>query len=157
MPACWSSEVVGPPDTYTCHVLPFDGSSLPTEKSSTPLTCSLRPLELSPCSTPLVSLPALSIVPITCLTILFPVFVPLFLLPSMKLFSYLARELLLILQSLSQHSLSQVPELNWSLPSLNFSGTLGFPATVLNTLDGPCQGLCLVHCWVLVSPQCLAP
>lgn len=75
----------------------------------------------------------------------------------MKLSPHPAIELLLTLQSPPQHGLPQLLGLSWSLPSLNASGTLGFPAAILNTLDGPCQGLCLVYRWVQVLPQCLAP
>lgn len=146
--ACCPPEVGKPPDAYVCHVLPFRGPPLPTGKSSTPLACSLRPFKLSLCSTSLIALLACSVALRTCLTILFPVFVP------TKMSPHSASELLLILQNPPQHGLSYA-DLVPPFSELQWHSGLPFPDDT--TLGRPGQGLCLLHCWVIAPPQCLAP
>lgn len=108
--------------------------SVPTiahgEKFS-PLDLLSKALQISPCSPHLVSFPASFIISRTCLTFFFLFLYQLFLLPGMNLSPHPASELLLILKSPPQHGLLQLLGLNWFLSSLNSSGILGFPVTVL--------------------------
>lgn len=127
---------------------PVSGLPLPTGKSSAPLACSLRPFKHSLCSASLIALLAHSVALRTCLTVLFPVFVP------TKMSPHSASEPLLILQSPPQHGLS-CADLVPRFSELQWHSGLPFPG--VNTLDCPCQGLCLLHCWVIALPPCLAP
>lgn len=150
--ACWSSEVGKPPGIHTCMSVPHTSMYHCSQGRLQPLCLFSKALRTGACLTPLASLPAVSLVPRTVLLFCSLFLYLLFLLPGVKLSPHPASERLLILQSPPKHSLPQRPGPSWSLPPLNPHGTLGFPATVLNTPDGPCQGLCLVCHWVPVPP-----